>query len=321
MKKIFFLTLFTIAITSCDDGNLTVQSIDFSTVTAVKCSVNNVVYKLKENEALLLEVPAASFENEITAENTPRVVTIDGTNKLVYRSYNGTVAAGNVCGSILNVTPASVEEWTTTSGTIEITTTANVVANTALITAGSANATKIANYNHSIVLKNFVWNKPNGNQNETNYSFGNYTTAATNLAFGFDQTVEKSSCDNRIFNFSGSEVLILDCITNYSTLFQNSVTTTPRTALINADNKLTYILYTAGVADANLCGTAALPTVNQTWTANDGIIATSGIIEVTTTVNGVGFEHAIHLKKVTFKKGTSTFTTGDDYFYGSFLTN
>jgi hypothetical protein len=311
MKKLVISALFLLAITSCDDGNIKVQSINFEDVTAQKCGVNNLIYKLKDSEALILEIPSTAFENDATLENSPRTVTIDATNKLVYRSFNGTVTSGNVCGTILLSTPNVVEEWVTTSGTVQITTTANVVANTAI---NSANATKIANYNHSIVLKNTVFTKPNGNQLYETFNFGNYTTAATNLPFGFDEEVTKSSCDNRIFNFNGSEALIFDT-SNFSVLFENTLTTTPRTALINSENKLTYTLYTAAINDANFCGTTALPTVNQTWTA------VSGNIEVTTTSSGSSFQHTIHFKNVILKRGNSTFSLGDDYVYGSFLTS
>ena len=322
MKKLFISTIFLIAITSCDDGNLTVQTINFEDVTAQKCSVNNLIYKLKDTEALILEVPTTAFDNDVTLENAPRTVVINDANRLVYRSFNGTVAQGNVCGTILLSTPNVVEEWVTTSGTVEITTTANTVPNTTLIDAGSANATKIANYNHSIVLKNIVFSKPNGDQPYETFRFGNYTTAATNLPFLFDDMVAKSSCDDRIFNFSGSESLIFDT-SNFATLFENTLTTTPRTALISTENKLTYTLFTGAVSDANYCGPTPtpLPAVNQTWNAVDGVTAVSGIIEVTTTSSGLSFQHTIHFKNVIFKKGNSTFTLGDDYIYGSFLTS
>lgn len=322
MKKIFISALLLIAITSCDDGNLTVQSIDFEVIPAQKCNVNNLIYKLKDTEALILELPTTAFVDDITPANIPTIININASNRLVYRSFNGTAAAGNVCGTILLSTPNVVEEWVTTSGTFEITTTANVVPNTTLVTAGSANATKISNYNHSIVLKNFVWDKPNGIQNQTTFVFGNYTTPATNLPFAFDDMVQKSSCDDRIFNLSGSEALIFDT-SNFTTLFANTLTTTPRTALISAQNKLTYTLYSGSVTDANYCGTTPtpLPAVVQTWNAVDGITAVSGVIEVTTTSSGLSFQHTIHFKNVVFKKGLSTFTLGDDYVYGSFLTN
>jgi hypothetical protein len=210
-----------------------------------------------------------------------------------------------------------VEQWTASGGTIQITATA--IKNT----NSTTHATQITGYEYYIVLKNVTFQKPSGPQSYETFVFGNYTLGVSALAFGFDDQADKSTCDNRVFNFNGSEAFILDVGTNFPTLFDNSVTTTPRTALINSTNKLTYKLFTNTVNDAYFCAstTPALPTLTQEWNAVDGVDATSGIIEVSTTTFGTGFQHTVHLKNVILKKGNSTFTLGDDYVYGSFVTN
>ena len=116
--------------------------------------------------------------------------------------------------------------------------------------------------------------------------------------------------------------MILD-VADFATLFDNSVTTTPRTATIDSTNKLTYRLYSGQVDDAYFCATTTptTPTLTQEWKAVDGVATVSGIIEVSTATFGTGFQHTIRLKKVTFKKGNSTFYYGDDILYGSFITN
>jgi hypothetical protein len=68
--------------------------------------------------------------------------------------------------------------------------------------------------------------------------------------------------------------------------------------------------------------TPTTPTLNEEWNAQDGVLNVSGVIEVvTTTETAASYRHTIRLKKVTFQKGTSTFYLGDDYLYGSFVTN
>ena len=143
------------------------------------------------------------------------------------------------------------------------------------------------------------------------------------MPLGFSENAQKSSCDNRVFNISGSELLTLNTA-NYATLFENTVTTTPRTALINTSNTLSYKLYNGAVNDAFLCSTSHpdFPAVTQEWTAVAGVENVSGIIEVTTNTDGlggVGFRHIVRLKKVTLKKGNSDFYLGDDYLLGSFI--
>lgn len=319
MKKIIGLFAFMFLLNGCDDGDLTIETIDFEDVTAVKCGLNDLVYKIKENEALIIEIPEASnaFIATVTPYGEPRQFTIGGNNKVIYRSYSGTIATENVCSTIPPSSPNVTEEWVATSGTIEITTTPILVPNTTLT---SGNATKIKGYNHAIVFKNVTFDKPNGEQFFETYVFGSYAKdllSTETLPFAFDDEVEKCSSSNTVYNTSGSEALVL----NLDATFFPAASGT-QTALISATNKVTYTLFTAGgLTSDNFCTTPAptTPAASQIWIAEDGVTATSGIIEVVTTTLGSQFQHTIHLKKVTFTRNGSEFYLGDDYIYGSFI--
>jgi hypothetical protein len=321
MKRILGALLLLFIINACDDGDLKVDVIDFSDVSAQKCSDKYVVYKTKEAEMLILAVPQEVydeiFKNDETLTDSPREVAISSTNQVVYRQYNGAVSSENICPTIPAATPNLLEEWIATSGTIQITT-------TSIKTIDANNATRITGYKHNIVFKNITFQKPNGSQTYETYIFGDYTTSVSPLAFGFDEEMDKSTCDNRVFDFSGGEAFILDVSTNFPTLFQNVATTTPRIEYISATNKLTYKLYSNTVSDAYFCTTPlpATPILLQEWNAINGVTDVSGIIEVTTSeVIGTGFQHTIRLKKVTLARGNSNFSLGDDYLLGSFVTN
>jgi hypothetical protein len=85
---------------------------------------------------------------------------------------------------------------------------------------------------------------------------------------------------------------------------------------------LSYRLYSGTITNAYFCTTIpTTPTLLQQWNAIDGIEVTSGIIEVSTTTLGNAFQHTIRLKKVTLKKGNSDFSLGDDYLFGTLITN
>ncbi len=318
MKRFLGIVCLLLLINACDDGNLTVESIDFANVTAIKCTSKDVIYKVKDSEILYLEIPSSDFVNDETLENIPTTIPISTTKRAVYRLYSSAASAENVCPTVPSATPNVTEEWITTSGTIQITTTA--IKTTDAIT----NATKITGYKHYIVLKNVTFLKPSGDQLYETFVFGNYTTSVSSLPFGFDEeAVTKSSCDNRIFSFSGGESLVLD-VDNFSTLFANEATVTPRTATVSATKKLTYKLFNGTINDLFFCTspTPNTPTLAQEWNAVDGIEGTDGTIEVTTTSNGPNtFRHTVHLKKVTMKKGNSDFYLGDDFLYGSFDTS
>ncbi|WP_333601352.1 hypothetical protein [Flavobacterium sp.] len=319
MKRILSIVTLLFLINACDDGNLKVDNIDFSDVAAQKCSSKDVIYKVKENKMLFIEIPASVFINDQTPDGVPIQVPISSTVKVTYREYDDAVSANNICPTVPSATPNLREEWTATAGTILITSTAIYTTN------ATTNATRITGYKYYIVFKDIVFLKPDGTTQTysgTTFVFGNYTTSVSALAFGFDDQVDKSTCDNRIFNFSGSEAFILD-VADYDGLFANAVTTTPRIAYISSANKLTYKLFSNTVADGYFCAptTPVTPTLSQEWNAVAGVTDVSGIIEVSTTTLSPGFQHTIHLKKVTFKKGNSTFYLGDDIVFGQFVTN
>ena len=319
MKRILGVFMLLLFITACDDGNLTVDVIDFSNVPVVKCTDKEVLYKMKDSEMLILEIPAATFTANQTLDGEPIIVPLSNTVKVTYRRYDSTVSSLNICGDLPSATPNLKEEWNANDGIVQITATAIKTTN------ATTGFETITGYLYNINFINITFNKPGGiEQLYDEFSFGNYTKSESPLAFGFNEEVDKSICvgDNRIFDFSGGEVFTLD-VTDYATLFASAATSTTRTALISADNKLSYRLYSNAITNAYFCTspTPATPTLSQQWDAVNGILNTSGIIEVTTIPFLTGFQHTIRLKNVTLKKGNSDFSLGSDYLFGTLVTN
>ena len=319
MKKALSLLVLLALFNACDDGNLTQEDISFEDITATQsCSANNIIYKLKEQEALLLEIPKTNFTSELTAANDTIELDISITaNRVVYRFYNGTVATDNICETIAPATPVITDQWTATDGKIRIVTTAIKT------TDETTNRTKITGYNHNIVLKNITFAKSIGTQVYETFPFGDYTTSATSLPFNFDQTLEKCTSSNDVYNYNTSEALIL---TIDPSLIVNEATplNTPRTGLIGTTkNVFTYRLFSNLLTSTYFCNstTPTTPAVNQEWNGVAGVSGENGIIEVTTTTNGPNsFKHTIVLKKVSLQKGMSNFTLGDSYILGELFT-
>lgn len=320
MKRVFSLLVFVLLLNGCDDGNLTLETIDFEDAPTLSCNTNNIIYKLKEKEALLLEIPKTIFKNEPTVPETPTVIDIDNsTYRVVYRFYNGTVAADNICNTIAPATPIVTDQWTATSGKIEITTT------TITATGTIPGSTVITGYNHHIVFKNITFDKGNGTQVYETFPFGDYITPASTLPFGFDKNVEQCSVSKDVYNYTSSEALTLENLD--ATLIVNAETplNTPRTALIGSvKNKLIYRLYSNGVLTPSyFCNLIAppLPTISEEWNGVNGVSGVSGIIEVTTIKSGTtAFKHNIVIKNATLMKGKSSFKLGDVYTYGELTT-
>jgi hypothetical protein len=320
MKRVFSLLIFILLLNGCDDGNLTLETIDFEDVATQSCDNNNIIYKLKESETLLLEIPKTTFVNEPTDPSSPLVINIDNsTYRVIYRFYDGAVTAENICNTIPPAKPYITDQWTATSGKIEITT-------TTITSAGSIpGSTIITGYKHRIVFKNITFAKTNGTQVYETFVFGDYVTSATTLPLGFDKTVEQCSDGKQVYNYTSSESLALDNIDPALIVNVETPVNSPRTALIgDIKNKLIYRLYTNGVlTQSYFCNTVQplLPTVSEEWNGVNGIANVSGIIEISTIKSGTtAFKHSIIIKNATLKKGNSSFKLGDVYNYGELIT-
>jgi hypothetical protein len=317
MKRVLSLLVFVLILSACDDGNLTQEEINFEDISTQNCGANDVIYKLKEKEALLVEIPKSSFTNEPSSTGTSTILDINSSNRVVYRFYNGAVSADNICETIPPATPSVTDQWNATAGKIQIFTTAVKTVNT------TDNSTRISGYNHNIIFKNITFAKSSGTQVYETFPFGDYVTSATALPFLFDKTVEKCSSSNLIYNYTSSESLTLAIDPN---LIANEVTPlkSPRTGIIGTStNVLKYRLFTGLLTADYFCNTItpSTPAISQEWSAVTGVTGVTGIVEVTTTTNGPGsFKHTIVLKKVTLKKGNNDFLLGDNYAYGDLLT-
>lgn len=318
MKKALYVLITALLFNSCDDGNLTQEVISFDTVTTQSCSANNIIYKIKGQEALLIQIPSSSFTNEPTTAGSPTIIDINNTNRVVYRFYNGTISSSMFCETIPPSSPTVTDEWIATAGKIQITTTAIKTTN------ATTGKTSITGYNHNIVFKNITFAKQNGTQVYETFAFGDYSRTITPLVFGFDETLEQCPTSKQIYNYNSSEALTLDNID--TNLIQNQITplNTPRTALIGTTaNKLVYRLFTNGIVTPSyFCNTTipTTPAISQEWIAEAGVTNVKGTIEVTTTNVLNTYTHHIVLKKVTFVKGNNNFTLGDSYVLGDLIT-
>ncbi len=318
MKKFAAFTALLILLISCDDGEVTVDEIDFSTATTQRCA--NLIYKIAGNEALILELPNQNaFADDPTPPGEPLEFEISATNRVVYRSYNGAVSSVNICGTLPPASPVVVEEWTASSGTVEIVTVAVTTPSTDF-----EGGEIITDYRHTIVLRNVIFEKPSGSQLFETFNFGILETDATSLPFNFDGSLARCGADGHLFDYVGEEGILLNLDPG---LLANEITPSgqPRTALVGSDtNQLVYRLYSqqgGSLTNEHFCGQAPLqPEIVQVWTGIAGVAGTSGIIEVTTTTNGANFLHEVRLVNTYLARGNSVFKIADNYLLGQIIT-
>ncbi|WP_291286223.1 hypothetical protein [Flavobacterium sp.] len=319
MKKYASLLFFALLLNGCDDGDLTVDTIDFSdpTITAQTCNTttNNLIYKLKKQESLMIQFPENTLVNDATAPGKPLSFDINNTTtRVVYRAYNGLVGTANICGAIPPTTPSVTEEWQATAGKI-------IDISTAEVTDSPDGSSKITGYNHSLVFQNITFLKPSGPQVEAEYSFGVFKTTYASPTTTFLGVVRQCPTTKQLFNFSASTALTIDNID--TALLEKVVTPTnqPKRGLINATTNRVFVrTYNNGSLDQNYFCSAPLPStpsVNEVWIADNGEQNVSGIIEVSTSLVGTTYFHTIVLKGVRFTKGNSSFKLPSIYNYGT----
>jgi hypothetical protein len=310
MKRFLGILICVFAFAGCDDGDLVIETVDFSEISTSSCSENNLLFKLKEGEALILNVPEETFAESPTPVDTPIKLAINNENQVVYNFYNGKVAAGNICDLIPPATPTINKQWNASSGVIEITTTAVKKLDE------TNNSTRITGYNSYITFRNITFKKDDGTtQFYETLPFGDYLKSVDPLPFKFQDLLERCSDSGQLYKYHESEAFTLDID---PALIQNIPTepNSPRIGTIDGEkNKLVYRLYNSIIPSEYFCQPKdpALPTVNQTWLGKPG-----GTIEVTTTTSGPAFKHVIILKNVTLEKGNSNFRLGDSYKFGEY---
>lgn len=171
MKKLFGLLVCAFLLSSCDDGDMVLESFNFDTVAIQKCSDKEVLFKTNKEELLLVDISASNFPNEETIPGEPRIVPISSTNKVLYRKYNGTVGSSVICSEIPPASPTVSKEWVAaTGGTIQIIstkkTTIDPVTSEVIVTG----------YNHQIKFVNIQFTNPENTFVFEEYLFGTYTT-------------------------------------------------------------------------------------------------------------------------------------------------
>ncbi len=324
MKRFFGLLVLLMVMGGCDDGDIEVESFDFSTASSVTCGTGTedfFIYKINGNEVLLVELDEnANFVNEETEDGLPRTVEIPTLGKVIYRLYDGPVNNSTLCSVIPPSNPKVLEEWVAIGGTIEIST--NIV-NPIIESTG---ASLITGYNHTITFRNIVFDKGDGEeQRNEEIIFGTYETDNPFTPINFDALVVKDCDDsNLLFKFSGNQAITLDLDDEtYNSLIVNEATLTdaPRVAYVNATNKFSFRFFNAILNENTLCS-GALPAALETWTSQNGVEGISGIIEVETATNGPSFIHTITLKKIILQNedASQTFTFGNAYEFGEYTT-
>lgn len=335
MKKVYTLVamLSLVGLSSCNDGKLTYNDIDFSTVTTVnRCSSigdgAKVFYKLKDTEAFIL---VADMDNIMRDESIQMVdVEIDGTNtSLAYRKYNGKVESNSICSFPAPSTPSVMEEILASPGaTLRTQRMVSIKTNdnTELIGDHSVNLTY--QYNFTILNVNFKDGDTNIKYDRMPFGTNNYNS--NTLGFKFlnnDNSLKTINlCNAQWITLSDKEAMLVEL--SAEDFPQDAGV---KTIALSADRPLAYRQYArAGINLTEVCeNDGDIP--GNTPANNNRLVenwtATTGEIVITTrwTNPAEGAQpkllHEITLRNVVFAKANyNNLTFGKSILpFGSFI--
>ena len=124
MKK-FYTIIIVLLTLSCSDGDLTIETLDFDSVSIQNCgtltTTTEVLFKIDGDEALILDLQTGLLQNEIST--TPIQSSISNQSRLIYRVFSDNVNTSYFCDDFPPSEPKVTEEIEAESGTVVITTT------------------------------------------------------------------------------------------------------------------------------------------------------------------------------------------------------
>lgn len=298
MKKLALLLFAGAIFTSCNDGDLVFNDLNFNE-NVQKCSQKSIYYKLNGNEMLLLNMTGIINDTIPLPLNQEFETPTSG--NILYRQYSGKAVAASICDLIAPATPQVVEEFTVNSaGKIKYKRERRIIQKT--------NDTKVSiNYVYSFKFQNIVLSNQDKQIKYEDYNFGEYINSSSTLDFSLGNVI--NYCDNsdivinkdrQIFKINNPE-------------FQLTENVGTQTVSLSNSNFITFYLLNQVINYNEACD---LNFSNPRTEITEEWKATTGTLEIITTANSTvenpevitGYTHTLILKDATFVNGTDSFT-------------
>ncbi len=298
---------------SCDDGDIQIEEINFDETDAQFCGstsdeklATTFLFKILEDEALLLTLAAGQFANATTAEgSTNGDLSAMGTPSLTYRFFSGTVNKDYFCNEVPALEPTVVKENAATGGTVSIA--SNVTQTT--------ETTKTYIHSISITDLSLLNDQEQRLTDLSTLEYGNFTTETLNSAslevpFSNYEAATVAGCDASsgqipLYKTANDEFIRLTLST---ALLANAATgDNPRTAEIGTEAGFTNIVLSELVTEELVCSTAMdADIVVGDYTATAGTISVSTIENAPDSEGVITFTHTITLTDVTLVLQSNT---------------
>lgn len=295
MKKIAFLLSSLFLLSSCDDGDLVFDELNFTAKDVQSCDA--LYFKINAKELLLVNLANTTNNGLVLDENAPlnqvQSIPTNNLNKIYYRTYSETVTQNTICSAIPPAQPVVVSEYVSNPGAlIQYTRRSNV---------GFTNNKATINYNYTINFKNVTLTNGTSEIKYEDYSFGTLIYRTNTLGFSFTNF---SNCGYQLISADSDEELVL----TLTSAFSLPSTVGEHVYGLSNEQFLTYYLYNGNIVNQNACDVKTNE-IKEEWHAISGsyVIKTSKVVnQVTQNVDAL--KHEFYLRNVTFTKGNISFT-------------
>jgi len=315
MKRLALILFFGGCLSSCNDGDLIYDNLNFSG-NIEKCSDKEIFYKLNNNEILFTYLPGVINKTNPIPLNQEIVHEINNSNDLIYRQYSDKTTSNLICGIIAPATPSVIDEFkVNTGGKI-------IYKRIRKITQNDTDAKVSLDYIYTFNFKNIVLTNGSSELKYENYFFGDFIDSNVTLNFSFIS--EFSFCDdeNQIFAIDTNQGMKIS-----SPDFQFNETTGTQSISLNNSNFIEYYYFseTGSINNNVMCDLNNMPAdlnLIENWKS------TAGTLEIVTTANSTlenpevitGYTYTLYLKNVTFTKDSDSFTIANQLI-GKFNNN
>lgn len=321
MRKLSLPILLILILSSCSDGDLQIETIDFDEGSIQFCddgqedTETTLFFKINGDEVLILDLQANLIENG--PSDGTITSTIDSQSDLSYRLFSDDVTQSYFCSEIPPITPTVIEEIIATAGIVEIISSLDTVNRT----------TKT--YNHAFTISEVTLVNSLGESitDQTGIDFGDYETdveSSVALVFSNFASIDINECD------TASETIVLTKVLNDeylslaipTSLLANVATgDTPREADLSES-----IIFKNGIArvavttDSACTGIAASELENE-FSTTEGKVSVSTVASEPNTDGIITYTHTISLSEFVLQdlNGSNAGTIAA-YTFGVFTT-
>lgn len=299
MKRYLVIALLSLFFSSCDDGDLVYESLNFSNATITKCDQNELYFKTNANELLLVRLIAGTNDTILNDSRTlgrEYLFDTSANTKIYYRSYNGTVTTNTICDQVSPAFPQVDAEYTSIDGG-QISVIRNMQITPVESTTGTPSNQFDVAYNFSINFINMILTDGTSELKYERFNFGTYQArnSSSRIEFNFNQI---SRCGGGLY-FSNTTNKLL-----HISLFE-TIPTAPGSYTFNL-NEDNYVAYrsrrTTFPENFDYCEESDLTNFAENWVANVGTIR----LDISETGEGLLIGE-FYLPQATFVKEERTF--------------